>query len=61
MGAYWYTTCGVPLPNQAEMITIVSILTLLATVVFTNLHFKSYGDNVFHETSAGVKKKIKRN
>lgn len=61
MGAYWYTTCGVPFPNRAEMIAIASILTLLATVVFSNLHFRSYGDYALYETSPEVTKKMKRN
>lgn len=55
-GAYWYTACGVPLPNRVEMVAIVSLICLVATTVFTNSHFGSYGDGVFGKQLAKVEK-----
>lgn len=46
-GAYWYTACGVPLPNRAEYIAIISIICVLGATVYGNLHFRSSGDAVF--------------
>lgn len=63
-GARWYTVCGVPLPNRAEMIVIPTLIALIATAVFGNLHFGSYGDDVFEEKNHGEvvkKRKVKKN
>lgn len=46
-GSTWYTACTIPMENRAEYITVVSIICLVAAVVFSNLHFKSAGDPVF--------------
>ncbi|XP_060521139.1 uncharacterized protein LOC132698828 [Cylas formicarius] len=46
-GSVWYTTCGVPFKNRAEYITIISLISFIAAVVFYNLHFSSFGDAVF--------------
>jgi len=53
-GSIWYTACGVPLPNRMEYISIISIICVTALVVFTNLHFKSYGDEAFNTKSIKV-------
>ncbi|KAL1517192.1 hypothetical protein ABEB36_000988 [Hypothenemus hampei] len=57
-GTIWYTGCGTPFENRAEYITIISLICLLASVVFYNLHCKSYGDNVFSQKD-GNKKKLR--
>lgn len=59
IGARWYTVCGVSLPNRVEFIVIPALIFVIATVVFGNLHFGSYGDGVFAKKSGS--KKIKRN
>lgn len=48
-GSIWYTICGVPLENRGEYMTIITTLTVVAIVVFGNLHFGSSGDQVFNE------------
>lgn len=50
-GSYWYTACGVSLPNRAEYISLVTIIGILGAVVFWNLHFNSSGDEVFKHKS----------
>lgn len=65
-GATWYTVCGVALPNKVEFIVFPALICLIATVVFGNLHFGSYGDSVFDGKNSGVnegakKKKVKKN
>lgn len=65
-GASWYTVCGVPLPNKVEFIVMPALIAFIATVVFGNLHFGSYGDDVFNEkfvnAQEGTKKrKVKKN
>lgn len=57
-GAYWYTACGVPLPNRVELIVIVSLICVVATTVFSNLHFKSHGDDVFAFKKVSVKSNV---
>lgn len=46
-GALWYTACGTPFENRAEYIVITSLINFLAAAVFYNLHFRSFGDEVF--------------
>ncbi|XP_044256496.1 uncharacterized protein LOC123006216 [Tribolium madens] len=58
-GAYWYTACGVPLPNRVETIVIISLICLLGATVYANLHFRSSGDQVFAEKTVKTKK-VKR-
>lgn len=53
--AIWYTSCGTPFENRAEYIVILSLICLLASVVFYNLHFKSFGDQVFLLTDDKIK------
>ncbi|XP_050312233.1 uncharacterized protein LOC126747554 [Anthonomus grandis grandis] len=45
--AQWYTSCGTPFENRAEYIAVISIITFLGLMVFYNLHFRSFGDEVF--------------
>lgn len=52
-GARWYTACGVPLENRAEYIVIISLISVLALGVFYNLHFRSFGDDVFTVKDSG--------
>lgn len=44
-GSTWYTVCGTPFENRAEYITIISLITFIAYVVFTSIHF-DYDRNV---------------
>lgn len=62
-GSYWYTACGVPLPNRVELVVIVSLICVVAATVFRNLHFRSQGDGVFtyKDGSTNVGNKIKQN
>nr|AEE62913.1 unknown [Dendroctonus ponderosae] len=53
--ALWYTSCGTPFENRTEYIAVVSLICLLASVVFYNLHFKSFGDQVFSLTDDQLK------
>ncbi|CAG9761628.1 unnamed protein product [Ceutorhynchus assimilis] len=46
-GSLWYTSCGTPFENRAEYITIISLICFLAFAVFYQLHFNSWGDEVF--------------
>lgn len=53
-GAQWYSICGSPLENKAEYVLIISLICILAIVVFKNLHFKSFGDDVFPKQKCKV-------
>ncbi|CAH1115828.1 unnamed protein product [Psylliodes chrysocephalus] len=46
-GSIWYTTCGVKFENRVEYIAVISLIVFVAAAVFRNIHFKSYGDEVF--------------
>ncbi|KAL3275618.1 hypothetical protein HHI36_020371 [Cryptolaemus montrouzieri] len=59
-GSYWYTACGVPLPNKVEYVAIITTICILAATVFGNLHFKSSGDAVFSYTEPDLNKKKKK-
>ncbi|VEN42048.1 unnamed protein product [Callosobruchus maculatus] len=55
-GSVWYTACGTPLENRVELISVITIICIVASVVFYNLHFASYGDIIFVKTNNGGKK-----
>lgn len=60
-GSIWYTACGVALQNKVELVAVVSTLCLLGITLYTNYHFRSYGDDVFNEKKSMETKKFKRN
>ncbi|CAH0546976.1 unnamed protein product [Brassicogethes aeneus] len=59
-GSIWYTICASPLPNSAEIITLMTVFAAIATVIFTNLHFGSSGDNVFSYKETTLNKPISK-
>ncbi|RZB41659.1 uncharacterized protein BDFB_007446, partial [Asbolus verrucosus] len=58
-GSYWYTACGVPFPNQVEIVVIISLICLVGATVYGNLHFRSSGDDTFgYKDQAEKHKKV---
>ncbi|XP_055323657.1 uncharacterized protein LOC129578703 [Sitodiplosis mosellana] len=43
-GSIWYTVCGTPFENRAEYLTVLSLITFIAYMVFTSFHF-DYDEN----------------
>ncbi|GJQ68627.1 hypothetical protein Trydic_g17175 [Trypoxylus dichotomus] len=46
-GSIWYTACGVPAPNMVEFSAIAICFAVVGLTVYGNLHFNSFGDDVF--------------
>ncbi|KRT80677.1 hypothetical protein AMK59_4972 [Oryctes borbonicus] len=46
-GSIWYTACGVPAPNMVEFSAIAICFAIVGLVIYGNLHFNSFGDDVF--------------
>uniref|UniRef100_A0A182IUM2 DUF7802 domain-containing protein n=1 Tax=Anopheles atroparvus TaxID=41427 RepID=A0A182IUM2_ANOAO len=38
-GSYWYTICGTPFENRAEFVFVLMIITFLATMIHSTLHY----------------------
>ncbi|XP_055702164.1 uncharacterized protein LOC129801297 [Phlebotomus papatasi] len=55
-GSVWYTICGTPFENRVEYILILSLITFVAFIVFSSIHF----DGKPKVTSADVPKKLSR-
>lgn len=58
-GALWYTICGTPFENRAEYVLVIGAITVVAAIVFFNMHFRSAGDAVYRQEKSKGKLKTK--
>ncbi|XP_071050816.1 uncharacterized protein [Onthophagus taurus] len=59
-GSIWYTSCIVQPKNMLEITLIAACLSVIALVVFINLHLNSFGDGVFERIKGLTKTTLKK-